>query len=166
MIQASRGQIIVSSELEANKLYPSLVISSLGANRKEKPGGQITARVLVDGTNGLEVNKRTRVRDQSRISAALGRLTQCMAGTSTTTWHMLVADDFLLESSGGEYCFAMSFFVLSSVLGVPLSWHKTLSGNTLVWVGFELLLESSKVGISQRRAEWFARWWPQPQLFT
>ena len=52
----------------------------------------------------------------------------------------------------------MLFFGLSSVLGAPLSWHKTLGGNTLVWVGFELLLKSYKVGICQRRADWFARW--------
>ena len=50
------------------------------------------------------------------------------------------------------------FFVLASVLGIPLSWHKTLGGDTLVWVGFELLLESYRVGISQRRADWFIRW--------
>ena len=71
-----------------------------------------------------------------------------MVGTSATTL-----------PSGGEYRFAiMVFFVLSSVLGVPLSRNKTLGGNALVWVGFELLLESDKVGISQRRAEWFVRW--------
>ena len=50
------------------------------------------------------------------------------------------------------------FFVLASVLGIPLSWHKTLGGDTLIWVGFELLLESYRVGISQRRADWFIRW--------
>ena len=32
--------------------------------------GQITARVLFDGTHGLEVNKRTRVRDQERAPIA------------------------------------------------------------------------------------------------
>ena len=174
--QASRGQIIVSTELEAMKQDPSLVIASSGANRKDKPEGQVAARVLFDGTKELEVNKRTRVRDQertpiaqelkrstraeatrgeatfavtadvseahrqvpihpqdwrlsgcqvrpggdvfintvgttgvssasycwSRTSAALGRLTQYMAGSSATTWHMLVADDFLLESAGRE----------------------------------------------------------------
>ena len=58
-----------------------------------------------------------------------------MAGTSATTWHMLVADVFLLESSGREYWFAIvSFFLLATVLGVPLSWHKTFGGDTLVWV--------------------------------
>ena len=34
---------------------------------------------------------------------------------------------FLLEARGGEYRFAiLVFFVLASVLGIPLSWHKTL----------------------------------------
>ena len=71
----------------------------------------------------------------------------------------VVADDFLLESSGGEYRFAiLVFFILASVLEIPLSWHKTLGGDTLVWVGFELLLESYRVGSSQRRADWFIRW--------
>ena len=37
-------------------------------------------------------------------------------------------------------------------------WHKTCGGDTLVWVGFELLLRSRCVGISARRAEWFVRW--------
>ena len=82
-----------------------------------------------------------------------------MSGKSAATWHMLVADDFLLEAGESDYRFAiLSFFILAAVLGVPLSWHKTLGGDVLVWVGFELLLESRKDGISQRRAEWFVRW--------
>ena len=81
----------------------------------------------------------------SRIATALGRLTQYMAGKSATTWHMLVADDFLLEASGGQYRFAiLVFFILAAVLGIPLSWYKTLGGDTLVWVGFELLRSSSR----------------------
>ena len=72
---------------------------------------------------------------------------------------MLVADDYLLESGGTEYRVGLLlFFVLCAVVGVPLSWHKTCGGDTLVWVGFELLLRSRCVGISARRAEWFACW--------
>ena len=75
------------------------------------------------------------------------------------TWHMLVADDFLLEAGGPEYRSAlMAFFVLCAVSGAPLSWNKTAGGDTVSWVGFELLLRSHKLGISQRRAEWFTRW--------
>ena len=68
--QASRGQLLVYSEAEARRINPDLVIASLGAQRKEKPGGKITARVLFDGTHGLCVNMRTRLRDQERAPIA------------------------------------------------------------------------------------------------
>ena len=229
--QASRGQIIVMSEKEARTRYPDLVIASLGAQRKQKPGGKVTTRVLFDGTHGLCVNSKTRLRDQerapiaadlkrsmrekskvgeltfalsadvteahrqvpihpddwhllgcqvspggdintvgtfgiasasyywSRVAAAVGRLVQYLSAHTSTSWHMLVADDYLLESGGTEYRTGLLlFFVLCAVVGVPLSWHKTCGGDTLVWVGFELLLRSRCVGISVRRAEWFVRW--------
>ena len=70
---------------------------------------------------------------------------------------MFVEDDYLLESGGPGYRSGLLlFFVLCAVVGVPLSWHKTCGGDTLVWVGFEILLRS--VGITSRRAEWFIRW--------
>ena len=48
---------------------------------------------------------------RSRVSGAIGRLTQYLAGHSSATWHMLVADDFHLEAGGQEYRFALvSFF--------------------------------------------------------
>ena len=62
--QATRGQVLKLSETEARHKFPGLVVASLGAQRKEKPGGEVTARVLFDGTNGIFVNKRTKVRDQ------------------------------------------------------------------------------------------------------
>ena len=72
---------------------------------------------------------------------------------------MLVADDSLLECGRAEYRSGLLlFFVLCAVVGVPLSWHKTCRGDTLVWVGFEILLRSRSVGISSRRVEWFVRW--------
>ena len=227
--QASRGQIIVMTESEARSRYPDLVVASLGAQRKQKPGGKVTARVLF----GLCVNSKTRLRDQerapiaadlkrsmreqsrlasslshcrlmlrrrtarcpctrtigtylgvkyllvvtsssilwahsvlasasyywSRVAAAVGRLVQYLSAYTSTSWHMLFADDYLLESGGPEYRTGLLlFFVLCAVVGVPLSWHKTCGGDTLVWVGFELLLRSRCVGISARRAEWFVRW--------
>ena len=180
--------------------YPDLVIASLGAQRKQKPGGKITARVLFDGTHGLCVNSKTRLRDQerapiaadlkrsmrekskfgeitfalsadvteahrqvpihpddwhllgcqvspggdlfvntvctfgiasasfywSRVAAAIGRLVQNLSAYTSTFWHMLVADDYLLESGIPEYRIGLlSFFVLCATVGVPLSWHKT-----------------------------------------
>ena len=60
--QVKRGQVVTLSEEDAKRQCPGLVIASLGANRKEKSDGSITARVLHDGSNGIAVNKRTRVR--------------------------------------------------------------------------------------------------------
>ena len=68
--QAARGQIIVMTEVEAKLRFPDLVIAWLGAQRKEKPGGKVSARVLFDGTHGLCVNTKTRLRDQERAPIA------------------------------------------------------------------------------------------------
>ena len=193
--QASRGQIIVLKEKEAKDRYPDLVIASLGAQRKEKPGGKVSARVLFHGKHGLCVNSRTRLRDQERapiaadlkrsmrekanvdeltfalsahrqvpvhrdgwhylgcqvipggdvfvntvgtfgiasasyqwfrVAGAIGRLLKYLSGQTATPWHMLVANDYLLESGGpGHRSGLLLFFVLCAVVGVPLSWHKT-----------------------------------------
>ena len=110
--QASRGHVLQLSEEEARKRFPKLTVSSLGAQRKEKMGGVITTRVLLDGTHGIAVNHQTRA--------------------------------------------IISFFVLCSVLGVPLSWKKTAGCDTVSWVG--LLHRSYKIGLSERRSQWFQRW--------
>ena len=71
-----------------------------------------------------------------------------------------MADDFHLEASGTEYRAAalISFFVLYSTAGVPLSWRKTAGGDRVTWVGFELLHSTYHLGISERRAAWFIKW--------
>ena len=95
----------------------------------------------------------------SRTATAIGRLTQYITGRRATTWHQLVADDFHLEASGPDYRAALvSFFVLCSTAGVPLSWGKTAGGDTVTWVGFELLHSTYHLGISARRASWFIKW--------
>ena len=53
-------------EVGACERYPDFVVASLGAVRKDKPRGIVTARVLVDGTNGIPVNTRTKIRGQER----------------------------------------------------------------------------------------------------
>ena len=68
--QAKRGQVLKLSEAEAKARFPNLVVASLGAQRKEKPGGIVTARVLFDGTHGIDVNTSTRIRDQERAPIA------------------------------------------------------------------------------------------------
>ena len=67
----------------------------------------------------------------SRVAGSIGRLLQYLSGHSSTSWHMLVADDYLLESGGPGYRIGLlPFFVLCAIVGVPLSWHKTCG-----WVG-------------------------------
>ena len=65
--QVRHGQVLKHTEEETKRVYPSLVIASLGANKKEKSD---TARVLHDGSNGTPVNRRTRVQDQERCPLA------------------------------------------------------------------------------------------------
>ena len=65
-----RGQVLKLSEREARIQYPDLVVAALGANNKEKPNGVISARVLFDRSNGIAVNRRTRIRDQERAPVA------------------------------------------------------------------------------------------------
>ena len=72
------------------------------------------------------------------------------AETPLRTWHMVVADDHHLEAGRPAYRSAlMVFFVLCAVSGVPLAWHKTLGGDVVSWVGFELLHHSRS---------WFINW--------
>ena len=74
-----------------------------------------------------------------------------MAGSSAATWRMLVADDYHLEAGGEEYRFdLMTFFIVCSIVGVPLSWNKTSGGETVTWVGFELLHRTGSEGGRQR----------------
>ena len=76
----------------------------------------------------------------SRVASALGWLTQCLASDRAETWHMIVADDFHLGAGRMHYRLAlMMFFIVCSVVGAPFSWHKTRGGDSVVWVGFELL---------------------------
>ena len=73
---------------------------------------------------------------------------------------MLVADDFHLETSGAEYRSGLVTFSLSYVRLLVYNCHgrKLQVETTLTWVGFELLRESYRLGISRLRAEWFCRW--------
>ena len=231
--QASRGQVLILPEAEAKEKFPNLVVASLGAQKKEKPGGVVSARVLFDGTNGNFVNTSTHLRDQerapvaadlkrlmrekaktgevtfgltadvkeahrqvpihpddwhllgcqldrggevfvntvgtfgvssasyywSRVSAAVGRLTQYLISQYATTWIMLLADDYHVEVGGKHFRPALLvFFLLCEVVGCPLSWNKTNGGTVTNWVGFELLLKEHALGLTERRAAWVVKW--------
>ena len=70
-----------------------------------------------------------------------------------------MADDYHVEAGGVGYREAvMTFFVLCQVSGVPLSWQKTAGADTIARAGFETLHHNYSLGITERRAERFARW--------
>ena len=52
--QTTRGQVIKMTEQEARQRYPDLVVASLGAQRKDKPGRAVSARELFDGITGSQ----------------------------------------------------------------------------------------------------------------
>ena len=75
------------------------------------------------------------------------------------TWHLLVADDYMLDASGPAYREAIiSFFTLCSLVVAPLSWPNTAGGDTISWVDFEILYRTYKLAFSERRCQWFVRW--------
>ena len=55
--QAKRGQVLSRPESEAKNRFPDMFVASHGAQKKEKPGGILSARVLFDGTNTTCVTK-------------------------------------------------------------------------------------------------------------
>ena len=68
--QAKRGQVLSRPESEAKNRFPDLFVASLGAQKKEKPGGILSARVLFDGTKENFDNTSTHLRDQERAPVA------------------------------------------------------------------------------------------------
>ena len=64
---AERGQVL---RWEAQRRFPGLAVASVGAQKKEKPGGEVTARILFGGTHGIDVNTRIRIRDQECAAIA------------------------------------------------------------------------------------------------
>ena len=67
---ARRGQVLKLTEEQARAEYPGLTVASLDALKKEKTDCTFTARVLVDGTHGIAVNRRVRIHDQERAPTA------------------------------------------------------------------------------------------------
>ena len=135
--QTSRGQVLKLTETEARLRFPDLVVASLGAIRKDKPGGVVTARVLFDGTNGIYVNQRTRIRDHERspIAADLKRLMREKSQSGRRTFaltadvaeahrqvHMLGCQ---VEPGGAVYVHTVGTFGVASA---SYYWSRVASG--------------------------------------
>ena len=69
--QSRRGTPFAMSEVVAGERFgEALVLASLGAQVKDDSGPQVVVRVLFDGTHGVSINSRIRVKDQVRTPAA------------------------------------------------------------------------------------------------
>jgi hypothetical protein len=69
--QATRGHVIELSEDKALDLYGKrLIIAALAAIPKAGADGSITFRIIHDGTNGVHLNSRIRVRDAGQFPTA------------------------------------------------------------------------------------------------
>ncbi len=66
----SNGKAMKLSEEAARRRWPGAVPASLGALEKVGAEGQVTIRLLFDGSQGVDVNKRIRQRDQYRGPSA------------------------------------------------------------------------------------------------
>ena len=96
----------------------------------------------------------------SRVASATGRLAQYLVGDASHTWHMLVADDFFFWKPAGRATGLPQSFssCCAPPSTCPCRGTRQQEEDTVTWVGFELLLHSNQLGISERQAEWLTRW--------
>ena len=94
----------------------------------------------------------------SRLMAGIGRAAFYMLGQSEL--FMLVYVDDLLwitrDKMGIEKTILIIYFM--TVLGLPFAWKKFKGGVDLAWVGFEISLKGSKLGLSVARSQWLVKW--------
>ena len=68
----TKEQAIAMTEMEARRRYgDELVVAALGVQIKDDEGPELKVRLLFDGTTGIPVKGRIRVRDQDRTTAEL-----------------------------------------------------------------------------------------------
>ena len=67
-----KGQALKFTEAEARQKYGDSMVVALGAQVKNraKETGNLTVRLLFDGTHGVPVNAGIRVRDQDKVSSS------------------------------------------------------------------------------------------------
>ena len=93
---------------------------------------------------------------QSRVAAAIGRITQYITSRSATTWHQLVSISRQVDLKVEQHSFPFSYFALQ--LECPGHGVNTAGDEVVTWVGFELQRKTYQLGTSEHRAESFIRW--------
>ena len=72
---------------------------------------------------------------------------------------LVYVDDMLWitrDKMGIEKTILIIYFM--TVLGLPFAWKKVKGGVDLAWVGFEISLKGSKLGLSVARSQWLVKW--------
>ena len=90
--------------------------------------------------------------------AGLGRSVYYLLGRAELAL-LIYVDDLLWlirDKQGLELIPLVIFYLV--VLGLPFAWKKFGGGSVLSWVGFEICLQSAKIGLSEQRARWLCRW--------
>ena len=136
------GESGTSVEVRQSNSTPHLVVASFCAQRKEKPGGIVTARVLFDGTHSISVNTRIRVRDQERfpIAADITKILRRLHMHSLPMSQKLV-DRSQYKEGTGTCSVRKSAFEGQCVCSTPLAasgWHPppiSGRGSDQRWVG-------------------------------
>ena len=94
-LSVTKSQAFKLTEREAKEKYgDKLVVAALGAQVKSgsKEAGDLTIRLLFDGTHSVPVNKGIRVRDQDKSPAAqdIKRFLRELADGGAFWWHVAV----------------------------------------------------------------------------
>ena len=94
-----------------------------------------------------------------RIFAAVGRATFYLLGPYWPVELLAFADD--LEAIGvganGREAVVMSYLIMTA-LGTPFKWSKLRGGIQVDWIGLHTDYAIYKLGLSEGRAAWLARW--------
>ena len=91
--------------------------------------------------------------------ATLVRLLHYLAGSETGLEILLYVDDHITlacDKAGIVLSGALLYFLVA--LGVPWRWDKCRGGTQVDWIGYWLDLWKGQLGISERRAQWLAKW--------
>ncbi len=88
----AKGQALRMTEQEVKEKWPDAAVSSLGALTKQSADGTTKVRILMDGTYGVHVNDRIRVRDKDRGPGApdIKRLLRAQSRRSRPTLGLAV----------------------------------------------------------------------------
>jgi hypothetical protein len=90
--------------------------------------------------------------------SGVGRAAYYLLGQSEL-FILVYVDDLLWitrDKVGIEKIILTIYFM--TIVGLPFAWKKFQGGVDLAWVGFELCLKGSKLGLSLARSQWLVKW--------